>query len=84
MATDRPMSEYENALSEVARVLTLTVLAMGADPEILQGNLEESRQNFEDMGSKNAAAVIARLIRTVFEPAYLGPTRSVRDEENSN
>lgn len=80
MATDRPMSEYENALCEVARVLTLTVLGMGADPEILRGNLEESREDLESIGSKNGAAAIALLIRTVFEPAYSQPS----DDENSN
>jgi len=74
------MSEYESALSEVVRVLTLTVLEIGADPEILRGNLEESRQDLEAMGSKNGAAAIALLIRTVFEPAYYRPS----DDENSN
>jgi hypothetical protein len=45
------MSEYENALSEIARVLAMTVLDMGADREILRVHLEQSQQDFENMGS---------------------------------
>ena len=88
MTTDRPMSEYENALSEIARVLAMTVLDMGADREILRVHLEQSQTDFENMGSKNGAAAIGLLIRTVFEPKTYRvgrpPLHIVKPDEDSN
>jgi hypothetical protein len=88
MTADRPMSEYENALSEIARVLAMTVLDMGADREILRVHLEQSQQDFENMGSKNGAAAIGLLIRTVFETKTYRvgrpPLHIVKPDEDSN
>jgi len=73
VAADGPLSEYEAALTEETRVLTLTVLSMGANPEVLRGNLEESQQNLKAAGNETAAAAVAQLIHSVFDLAYSHP-----------
>ena len=82
------MSERETALFEVARVLALAALDMGANPEILRARLEKSQQDCETSGNKNGAGAIALLIRAVFGPATYQPTRPslrvVKPDENSS
>jgi len=63
--TDRPMSEYESAIYEAVCVLLATVLDLGARHETLVERLMEVRDDKKVGGSKNGAAAIDLLIRSV-------------------
>ena len=65
MPTNRPMSEYESALSALVEVLLRTVLEMGADREKLIADLREVQTGYEDMNRPNAAATIELLVTSL-------------------
>lgn len=68
MRTDRPMSEYENALFAAVRILGEMAVGMGLNESLLLAKLKEAQNDFTAMGSENGAATLALLARALCEP----------------
>jgi len=66
MRTDRPMNEHEGALFDAVRVLGVTVLELGADPDKLRQRLTEEMERAEGLGNHHGAATLGFLLTAMF------------------
>jgi len=78
MRTDRPVSEHEGALFDALRVLGVTVLELGADPDKLRERLMEEMTRAEGLGNHNGAATLGFLITAMFGRPDPEPRPSLR------
>ena len=67
ITTEKPMSEYEPALTAIVRVLLKTVIDLGASRELIRDQLRLVSSDFREMGSKNDAAAIENLTKHMTE-----------------
>jgi hypothetical protein len=65
---DPPMNEYEVGLFNVVMVLTLTILEMGADANMLTSKLREQQKIAFDLDKPQAGAV-AGIIANMIDKA---------------
>jgi hypothetical protein len=59
MRADRPLTEHEGALFDAVCILARTVLELGADPNALNEQLSEARQNAGALGFAESAGFTA-------------------------
>jgi hypothetical protein len=78
MRTDRPLSEHEGALFDALRVLGVTVLELGADPDKLRDRLTDEMRRTEGLGNHNGAATLGFLITAMFGGPDPEPRPSLR------
>jgi hypothetical protein len=75
---DQPMSEHEGALFSAVYVLGMSVLELGADPNVLRGRLSEEMRRAEDLGNAHGAATLGFLINALFGGSHSGPKPFLR------
>jgi hypothetical protein len=75
---DQPMSEHEGALFSAVYVLGMSVLELGADPNVLRGRLSEEMRRAEDLGNAHGAATLGFLINALFGASSSGPKPFLR------
>ena len=78
MRTDRPLSEHEGALFDALRVLGVTVLELGADPDRLRERLTVEMKRTEELGNHHGAATLGFLITAIFGRPDPEPRPSLR------
>jgi len=78
MRIDRPISEHEGALFDAVRVLGVTVLELGADPDKLRERLTEEMKRAEGLGNHNGAATLGFLLAAMFGGPNPDPRPSLR------
>jgi len=78
MRTDRPISEHEGALFDAVRVLGVTVLELGADPDKLRQRLTEEMKRAEGLGNHHGAATLGFLLAAVFGGLHPEPRPTLR------
>ena len=78
MRADRPLSEHEGALFDALRVLGVTVLELGADPDKLRERLTDEMKRTEGLGNHHGAATLGFLITAMFGRPDPEPRPSLR------
>lgn len=61
MRTDRPISEHEGALFDAVRVLGVTVLELGDDPDKLRERLTEEMKRAGGLGNHNGGFLLTAM-----------------------